>query len=145
MDFKVTGTRDGITATQMDIKVDGPATRCLKRPQPGPRRTYAYPRQNRRGHPRSTRRLQVPRAPHRDNAHTQGALSVLLSARVERLSRVSRRLPVLPFQSTKSKMAATSRLHPPTRSRWTRPRHDSRSWLSRRVAFLPPVAEAVDS
>ena len=23
MDFKVTGTRDGITATQMDIKVDG--------------------------------------------------------------------------------------------------------------------------
>jgi polyribonucleotide nucleotidyltransferase len=23
MDFKVTGTKDGITATQMDIKVDG--------------------------------------------------------------------------------------------------------------------------
>ena len=29
MDFKVTGTRDGITATQMDIKVDGLSFDCL--------------------------------------------------------------------------------------------------------------------
>jgi polyribonucleotide nucleotidyltransferase len=31
MDFKVTGTRDGITATQMDIKVDGLSTEILTR------------------------------------------------------------------------------------------------------------------
>ena len=31
MDFKVTGTRDGITATQMDIKVDGLPYEVLKR------------------------------------------------------------------------------------------------------------------
>jgi polyribonucleotide nucleotidyltransferase len=31
MDFKVTGTRDGITATQMDIKVEGCHMRFLPR------------------------------------------------------------------------------------------------------------------
>ncbi len=31
MDFKVTGTRDGITATQMDIKVDGLSYDILER------------------------------------------------------------------------------------------------------------------
>ncbi len=31
MDFKVTGTRDGITATQMDIKVDGLSSKFLRR------------------------------------------------------------------------------------------------------------------
>ena len=31
MDFKVTGTRDGITATQMDIKVDGLSYEILER------------------------------------------------------------------------------------------------------------------
>jgi len=38
MDFKVTGTRDGITATQMDIKVDGLSVEILSkasiRPKP---------------------------------------------------------------------------------------------------------------
>ena len=31
MDFKVTGTKDGITATQMDIKVDGLSYDILER------------------------------------------------------------------------------------------------------------------
>ena len=31
MDFKVTGTRDGITATQMDIKVDGLSYEVLEK------------------------------------------------------------------------------------------------------------------
>ena len=31
MDFKVTGTRDGITATQMDIKVDGYHSKSWKK------------------------------------------------------------------------------------------------------------------
>ena len=31
MDFKVTGTKDGITATQMDIKVDGLSYEILER------------------------------------------------------------------------------------------------------------------
>ncbi len=31
MDFKVTGTRDGITATQMDIKVDGLSYEILEK------------------------------------------------------------------------------------------------------------------
>ena len=31
MDFKVTGTKDGITATQMDIKVDGLSFEILER------------------------------------------------------------------------------------------------------------------
>lgn len=31
MDFKVTGTRDGITATQMDIKVDGLSFEILEK------------------------------------------------------------------------------------------------------------------
>ncbi len=72
MDFKVTGTRDGITATQMDIKCDGllkfssaPSTRhataasisstSSSRPSPPPARTTS------------------PRAPHRHHAHSQGA------------------------------------------------------------------------
>ena len=31
MDFKVTGTKDGITATQMDIKVDGLSYEILEK------------------------------------------------------------------------------------------------------------------
>ena len=31
MDFKVTGTRDGITATQMDIKVEGLSFEILEK------------------------------------------------------------------------------------------------------------------
>ena len=31
MDFKVTGTKDGITATQMDIKVDGLSYEVLEK------------------------------------------------------------------------------------------------------------------
>ena len=43
MDFKVTGTRDGITATQMDIKVDGLSYDILeKRIESSQRRTYAH-------------------------------------------------------------------------------------------------------
>ena len=37
MDFKVTGTRDGITALQMDIKVQGINEAIIRRPQAGPR------------------------------------------------------------------------------------------------------------
>ena len=42
MDFKVTGTRDGITATQMDIKVDG-LRDSIPGTGPGQERQAPYP------------------------------------------------------------------------------------------------------
>ena len=43
MDFKVTGTKDGITATQMDIKVDGLSYEILENAiGTGKRRPYAH-------------------------------------------------------------------------------------------------------
>ena len=57
MDFKVTGTRDGITALQMDIKVQGINEAIirdgLKQALRGPPRD---PRQDDRGHARGPRR-----------------------------------------------------------------------------------------
>ena len=56
MDFKVTGTRDGITALQMDIKVQGHQRGDHpRRPRAGPRGPAAHPRQDDRGHARGAR------------------------------------------------------------------------------------------
>ena len=38
MDFKVCGTREGITAIQLDIKTEGITTRSFARPFIGPRK-----------------------------------------------------------------------------------------------------------
>ncbi len=63
MDFKVTGTRDGITATQMDIKVDGLSYEVLEEgSSSGSRRPHAHPRQDPgKQSPNLARRLQSPR------------------------------------------------------------------------------------
>ncbi len=42
MDFKVTGTKDGITATQMDIKVDGLSYEVLAKALERLRGPYAH-------------------------------------------------------------------------------------------------------
>jgi polyribonucleotide nucleotidyltransferase len=42
MDFKVTGTKDGITATQMDIKVDGCHMTSLRKLWHKQRRSSLY-------------------------------------------------------------------------------------------------------
>ena len=47
MDFKVTGTRDGITACQMDIKVDGLSYQVLEEAlEQAKKRTSSYIRGN---------------------------------------------------------------------------------------------------
>ncbi len=46
MDFKVTGTRDGITATQMDIKVEGLSFEILTKALTGKSRKIAYSEYN---------------------------------------------------------------------------------------------------
>ena len=52
MDFKVTGTRDGITALQMDIKVQGINEAIIRdRPREGARGAAVHPRQDDRGLP----------------------------------------------------------------------------------------------
>ena len=52
MDFKVTGTREGITALQMDIKVKGINEAIIRAgPREGLRRAPVHPRQDGRGHP----------------------------------------------------------------------------------------------
>ena len=58
MDFKVTGTRDGITALQMDIKVQGINEAIIREwPQAGPRGPPRDPRQDdRRSCPRPAAR-----------------------------------------------------------------------------------------
>ena len=57
MDFKVTGTRDGITALQMDIKVQGINEAIIREGlEQGPRGPPVHPRQDARGHARGARR-----------------------------------------------------------------------------------------
>ncbi len=63
MDFKVTGTREGVTAIQMDIKVAGLTEEILeKRPDASPRGTPVHPRQDGRGHRGATPGSQSLRA-----------------------------------------------------------------------------------
>ncbi len=65
MDFKVTGTRDGITALQMDIKVQGINEAIIReRPRAGAGRPPRDPRQDDRGHARGPRRDERLRAAH---------------------------------------------------------------------------------
>lgn len=72
MDFKVAGTRDGITATQMDIKVDGLSFEVLKQALEQARRgrmhildvmeeTIAEPRPDLKPHAPRMRRFLYPR------------------------------------------------------------------------------------
>ena len=69
MDFKVAGTRDGITALQMDIKIGGVSRELLAaRPRPGQGRPRVPPRQDARSHLRArARRLRVRPAMYRIN------------------------------------------------------------------------------
>ena len=54
MDFKVAGTKDGVTALQMDIKVEGVTPEIMKRrARAGARRPPAHPRRDEQGHPRA--------------------------------------------------------------------------------------------
>ena len=73
MDFKVTGTKDGITATQMDIKVDGLSYEVLGQgARTGARGPHAHPRQAHRLHRRAARGVQALRAAHRADHHPAG-------------------------------------------------------------------------
>ena len=54
MDFKVTGTREGITALQMDIKVQGINEAIIRTgPGEGAHGAPVHPRQDDRGHARA--------------------------------------------------------------------------------------------
>jgi polyribonucleotide nucleotidyltransferase len=68
MDFKVTGTKTGITALQMDIKVEGLTREILEDALAGPRGPAAHPRQDARGPARAAQRHQQVRAAHRHRA-----------------------------------------------------------------------------
>ena len=70
MDFKVTGTRDGITALQMDIKVQGISEAIIRTgPGEGPHRAPDHPGQDGRGRARAARRDELVRAAHHDHPH----------------------------------------------------------------------------
>ena len=74
MDFKVTGTKDGITATQMDIKVDGLPYEVLEQAlaQAKEGRAHIMPHHGRdaQDHLRAPRRLPSQRSPYRADHHT---------------------------------------------------------------------------
>ena len=68
MDFKVTGTRDGITALQMDIKVQGINEAIIRGGlAAGPRGPSRDPRQDDRGHARGALRHERLRPAHHDH------------------------------------------------------------------------------
>ena len=59
MDFKVAGTREGITALQMDIKImRHHRADHARSTRPGAARTAVHPRQDERGHRRAAHRVQ---------------------------------------------------------------------------------------
>ena len=95
MDFKVTGTRDGITATQMDIKCDGLTYDILEKAllQAKQGREYILGK--------LTECIAEPRAdlkPHAPRIETMTIPKEFIGAcnrpRVERSSRVCRKKPV---------------------------------------------------
>lgn len=101
MDFKVTGTRDGITATQMDIKVDGLSYEVLEKAllQAREGRMHILDKiQEAIAEPRADYKPQVPRIV---TMTIPKDLIGAVIARAERLSRVSRKQVELLFQSTK--------------------------------------------
>ena len=63
MDFKVAGTREGITALQMDIKITGVTREIMEqRPVAGPPGARVHPRPHARGDPRAAAGAAQPRA-----------------------------------------------------------------------------------
>ena len=73
MDFKVTGTKDGITATQMDIKVDGLSYEVLAAALEQARKGRLHILdKTHRVHRRAARGLQALRAAHRTDHHPAG-------------------------------------------------------------------------
>ena len=69
MDFKVAGTRDGITSIQMDIKIEGLDLDDHEGgARPGARRAAAHPRRDEEGAGRAARGPVAVRAAHRDGA-----------------------------------------------------------------------------
>ncbi len=70
MDFKVTGTRAGITALQMDIKVGGITLDIMRKALDQAKKgRFEILDQDAEGARRSARRHFVVRAPHRDDSH----------------------------------------------------------------------------
>jgi len=146
MDFKVTGTREGITATQMDIKCDGLSYEVLERALNQARdgrlhildiieNTIPAPREDYKPHVPRIVTMLIPKEligavigpggkiiPGIQEAPCSSpkSLSVLLSARAEKSSRASRRHRVLLYLSTKSTKAVISRLRQRTRPASTR-------------------------
>ena len=108
MDFKTTGTKDGLTATQMDIKCDGLSYEILEKAL-----------------------MQAKQA----REHILGKISALSLARAERSSRACRRTPVPPSPSTKRMAWARYRSAVPTPTastpHWLR---SAPSWLCPRWA-----------
>ena len=117
MDFKVTGTVDGITATQMDIKCDGLPYEILEQAL---HQAKEGPTSSTRPFPHPVRTTS-PTCPASLPWSSTRNLSVLLSARVARLSKVCRK-----------------RLEPPSALRRSTARESSRSLLpTRRASRLP--------
>lgn len=120
MDFKVTGTRDGITATQMDIKCDGLSYEILEKALMQARDGRMHILE------KITETIPAPREdykPHVPRIVTMLIPKELIGAVIGpggKSSRAFRRLPALPFRSTKSPKAVTSRWPHPTRLLSTR-------------------------
>ena len=72
MDFKTTGTIDGLTATQMDIKCDGLSYEILEKVlDASESRTRIHPGQTHGMHAGSARRTEAARAAHRADHHPE--------------------------------------------------------------------------
>jgi polyribonucleotide nucleotidyltransferase len=69
MDFKVTGTTKGITAFQMDVKIQGVTREIMSGARAGPRRPRAHPRRDGKTHRGAPRRAVALRAPHHHHPH----------------------------------------------------------------------------
>ena len=118
MDFKVTGTRDGITATQMDIKVDGLPYEVLEQALAQAKEGRAYIM----GEMMKTISNPVPTTvltfPESSRLPFHPSLSELSSVQAERLSRISRRQQVLPLPSLRKVTRVSSTSSERTRNRW---------------------------
>ena len=130
MDFKVTGTTDGITATQMDIKCDGLSYEILEKALNQAREgrlhilgiineTIPAPREDYKPHVPRIETLVIPK----DS-------SELSSARAEKSSKASRNSRVQSSLSRKKATMATSRL----RSKQGRNRQSYGSYQGHRSA-----------
>ena len=148
MDFKVAGTKDGITATQMDIKVDGLSYEVLEK-------ALEQARQGRlhimgemmKTHARTTSRSYLESS----SSRFLRSSSELSSARVARPSRRYRLRPAPAYPSTRLTARVSWTSPPTTLKQWQR--HMTGSWAYaqclRRVRFtterLFPSSSSVPS